>query len=60
MLGLKIVRPEGVTLTGITILKSLPEPAHALLGTAVGKRIRCDIASGFALQAIITDGAGRI
>jgi hypothetical protein len=58
ILGLKIICPECITLTDITGLEALPEPAYALPGASVGKRIRCDVSPAPLLQAVVTDGAG--
>jgi hypothetical protein len=56
---LEISRVEGVALPDVAGFKTFPEPARALLGTAVRERIGDDVALPLTLQPVVADRAGR-
>ena len=51
---------EGVATAYVTAVEAGLEPAHALLGRTVGERVRHHLATGLLLQAVITNGVGRV
>src|SRR5690606_3364790 len=50
---------ERIALAQVAALEAAAEPAHALLGAAVGEALRRDAALGLFLQAIVADRRGR-
>src|SRR5215217_5787235 len=56
--NLKRPRRERVAALGITSLVAATEPAHALLGAAMGKGVGDHATLGAALDGVVADGAG--
>src|SRR6266849_6558795 len=54
--SLELRAPEGVAARHRTALEPGVEPAHALLGGAVGEGVGHDVALRLPLQAIVADG----